>query len=207
MTRLFLIRHARTAAYGRVLTGRDDGVALDPQGREQSIALARRLRHVRFDALYSSPQLRARQTAEPLSEATGLALAVRAEFDEIDFGQWSGRDFAELAQDRAFQRFNLLRSCATVPGGESMAAVQARMVRGLQDLQAAHPDATVAVFGHGDPIKAALAWCAGIPLDLFQRLEISLASVSVLELERDAIRILGVNHTGDLADDDSCQVR
>lgn len=200
MTRLFLIRHARTAAYGRVLTGRDDGVPLDPQGRKQSMALAERLRHVRLDALYSSPQLRARQTAEALSETTGLAVTVRTEFDEIDFGQWSGRDFAELAQDRAFQRFNVLRSCAAVPGGESMAAVQARMVRGLQDLQATHPDATVAVFGHGDPIKAALAWFAGIPLDLFQRLEISLASVSVVELDQDAIRVLGVNHNGDLDD-------
>ncbi len=197
MTRFLLIRHARTSAYGQVLTGRDDGVALDARGREQAAGLAQRLRGIPLDAVYSSPQRRARETAGPVAASMRLALAVRREFDEIDFGAWSGRSFSELEDDPAFRRFNAMRSCTTVPGGESMAQVQARMVRGLQDLQGLHPGGTVAVFGHGDPIKAAIAWFAGIPLDLFQRIEISLASVSVVELGGDGVGILCVNHTGD----------
>jgi broad specificity phosphatase PhoE len=120
------------------------------------------------------------------------------DFLELDCGQWTNSSFAALQDQPLFQWFNSFRSGTRIPGGELMAEAQLRMITGLQKLRRRHPQQTVAVVSHGDPIKAAVAWYAGIHLDLFQRLEISPASVSVLELYDDTARILVVNDTGGL---------
>jgi probable phosphomutase (TIGR03848 family) len=199
-TRLLLIRHAATDANGRRLAGRASGVHLDAEGQRQARALAVRLAQIRVAALYCSPLERATETAQPLAQALGLGVTTREAFLEIDFGHWSGRGFDELAGTPEFRRFNDFRSCAPVPGGESMLQAQARMLAGLDGVCAAHPGETAAVVSHGDLIKAAIAYYAGIPLDLFQRLEIGLGSVSIVDLDDRAPRILVVNGGGELAD-------
>ncbi|MDQ3286803.1 MAG: histidine phosphatase family protein [Pseudomonadota bacterium] len=195
MTTFFLIRHGTIDSSGKALAGRMAGVHLNERGRQQAEALARKLATSGIDAIYSSPLERAVETAGPLARALGLELALEQSLVEIDFGDWTNRSFVELSADSGFQRFNKFRSMAPVPGGEFMLQAQARMVIGLDELRRRHPHATVAVVSHGDPIRAAVAWYAGIPLDLFQRIEISLASVSVVEIDDDAIRILSINTT------------
>jgi probable phosphoglycerate mutase len=61
-----------------------------------------------------------------------------------------------------------------------MIDVQTRVMACLMRLRQQHPDGRVVVFSHGDVIKAAVAYCLGAPLDLFQRIEISPTSISVI---------------------------
>jgi broad specificity phosphatase PhoE len=72
------------------------------------------------------------------------------------------------------------------------------MVAALDDLRTQFANSIIALVGHGDPIKATIACYAGIPLDLMLRIEISPASVSVVEVNDYGPRILCVNHTGEL---------
>ena len=74
-----------------------------------------------------------------------------------------------------------------------MLDVQTRMANQLDDLRQQHPEQTVAIFSHADVIKAALMLYMNMPLDNHLRLEISPASVSVLELADWGPRILAVN--------------
>jgi len=196
MTRFLLVRHAAIDAHGRSLPGRTPGVHLNAQGRLQAQALAQRIAGSPVSAVYSSPLERAVETADPIAKLLGLETAVSEEFLELGFGDWTGSDIADIAELPAFQRFNSFRSCAPVPGGEFMLQAQARMVAGLDALRARHAQAHVVVVSHGDMIKAAIAHYAGIPLDLFQRIEISPASISTVELDAAAVRILAVNATG-----------
>jgi probable phosphomutase (TIGR03848 family) len=196
MTRFLLIRHAAIDAHGRRLPGRMPGVHLNAQGHLQARALAQRISQLPVAAIYCSPLERAIETAEPIANVLGLQIATREEFLELDFGAWTGCDIADIAHDPVFQRFNTLRSCAGVPGGEFMLQAQARMIAGLDALHAQHPEATVVVVGHGDPIKAAVAHYAGVHLDLFQRIEISPASISVVDIGDAEPRILAVNDSG-----------
>lgn len=198
MTKLLLIRHALTDAVGQRLSGRTPGVPLNMEGRAQAQKLAERLAAVPLAAIYSSPLERALQTAAPLAQRHQLEPLVSDDFLEIDFGHWTNRSFQELAGEPDFQRFNSFRSHTRIPGGELMLEAQARMVAGLGRLCAQHPGATVAVVSHADMLKAAVAHYAGIPLDLFQRLEISPASVSGLEIFAETARLLFLNDTGEL---------
>ena len=198
MTRLLLIRHATNPTVGKRLTGRMAGVHLNEEGRAQARNLASRLAHLPISAVYSSPLERAVETAEPLAQLLQLPNITCDDFLEIDFGEWSGYTFENLAQQRPFQLFNSFRSCTRIPGGETMLEAQARMVSGLQQLCVQHPQQTVAVVGHADLIKAAVAYYAGIHLDLFQRIEISPASVSIVEVYEETVRVLLLNDTGSI---------
>ncbi len=81
------------------------------------------------------------------------------------------------------------------PNGESMLEIQTRMVAGLDRLQREHEGQTIAVFSHSDPIKLAIAFFIGAPLDLFQRLEISPASISELDFSPLRVRLIRMNDT------------
>jgi probable phosphoglycerate mutase len=79
-----------------------------------------------------------------------------------------------------------------------MVEAQTRVVKGLQKLCIKHPDQTVAIFSHGDLVKAAVAYYAGIPLDMFLRLEINPASVSIINVFEETAQIQLVNDTGEI---------
>ncbi|MDB5261512.1 MAG: hypothetical protein JWQ14_793 [Adhaeribacter sp.] len=198
MTKFLLIRHATTDSVGKRLSGRMAGVPLNEEGRAQARKLATRLAGLPITAVYSSPLERAVETATPLAEIFNLQPVICQDFVEMNFGNWTNSAFTELQADTAFERFNSFRSNTRIPGGELMPEAQLRMITGLQKLGAQHPRETVVVVSHADLIKAVVAYYAGIHLDLFQRIEISPASVSIIQIFDETARILLVNDTGEL---------
>jgi probable phosphoglycerate mutase len=81
------------------------------------------------------------------------------------------------------------------PGGESFAEAQARIVWELQSLAAKHdPKDLFVCISHSDPIKLAVAYFIGLPLDLFQRLHVSPASITALHLGEASSHLLTLNY-------------
>jgi probable phosphomutase (TIGR03848 family) len=198
MTKFLLIRHATNHTVGKRLAGRTAGIHLNEEGKAQAQNLAQRLKSIPIKSVYSSPLERAVETAQPIAALHNLETIINEDFLEIEFGQWTNCLFDDIAHDLQFQRFNSFRSCTRIPGGESMLEAQARMITGLERLCIKHPQETVAVIGHADLIKAAVAYYAGIHLDMFHRIEISPASVSIVEIYEETARILLVNDRGEL---------
>lgn len=198
MTKFLLIRHAANDTLGKRFAGRAAGVSLNEEGQAQAEKLARRLDGLPVAAIYSSPLERAIETAAPIAKMLELEVVVREEFSELEMGEWTNRSFDELRGEPVFRQFNSFRSGTRVPGGETMLEAQARMIAGLEKLRARHFDETIAVISHADLIKSAVAFYAGIHLDLFQRIEISPASVSVVEIGDETARILLINDTGEI---------
>lgn len=199
MTRFLLIRHATTDAVGKRLSGRMNGVHLNEAGKAQAQKLAEQVSGLDISAIYSSPLERAIETAKPLAKAFNLSVIANNDFLEIDFGEFTNSTFEGLELKPAFKLFNAFRSGTRIPGGEMMIEAQARITSGLQKIYVQHPNKTVAVVSHSDLIKSAIAYYTGIHLDMFQRIEISPASVSIVELYEETARITAVNFTGKLS--------
>jgi broad specificity phosphatase PhoE len=197
-TTLLLIRHAAHDLLGNALAGRAEGVRLNARGRDEAQRLVRRLRDVELDAIFVSPRERARETAAPLALHSGISAQADASLDEIDFGEWTGRAFAALADDAQWKLWVERRSIARPPGGERFSAVQARIVSAITRIGEAHDGRTVALVSHGDVIKAGLAHYLAISLDHLERFEIAPASISVLVAARDWFQVKTVNDTGAL---------
>jgi probable phosphoglycerate mutase len=200
VTNFLLIRHGLHVFGSDRLAGRTPGVDLSPDGRAQSEQLADRLAGVQLHAIYFSPIERTVQTHAPLAARQGVTATVSDALVEIDYGDWTGRSLDELAEMEEWRRWNSFRSGTRVPNGESMLEIQARVVAEMQRLASLHVDENVALVSHGDVIKAALAYALGVPLDLFQRIEVSPASVSVVQIAAYGPWVLCVNNAGELAE-------
>ena len=196
MTTFLLIRHGLNDLVDKAIAGWMPGVHLNAAGQAQAAQLAERLAQAPIAALYSSPLERARETAAPLAERLGLEIRTCEDFGEIRFGDWTGKELKELAADPHWQQFNALRSLTRAPGGETMLEVQARTVRALEALRQQHPNEMVAVVSHGDPIKSALLYLLGLPMDFYSRFDISPASVSVVTVDEYHPRLLRLNDAG-----------
>jgi probable phosphoglycerate mutase len=199
MTRLLLIRHATNDMMkDGVLAGWTPGVHLNERGRVEAEALAGRLAQAEIAALYTSPLERALETAEIVAASHNLPVAVREQLGEVRCGRWTGQKIERLRRRRLWRQVQITPSRMRFPGGESMLEVQVRMCAELERLCAAHPRQTVAVVSHADPIKAAVAFHIGLPLDLFQRLVVGPASLTVLELNGVLPRLVCLNDVGHL---------
>ncbi|MCU7495060.1 MAG: histidine phosphatase family protein [Ignavibacteria bacterium] len=199
MTTFYLMRHGNTTA-GDTIPGRLPGVHLSPSGHDQALRLTERLAEVPFEAIFSSPLERARETAAPLCERRNVSPVILESIIEIDFGDWTGKSFSELEPDERWKQFHSFRSGTRPPNGELMADVQKRMVDQIERLQHQYPNGILALFSHGDPIKVAIAHYAGIPLDFILRIKINTGSFSVISVDDWGPKIHCINQTGELPD-------
>lgn len=193
MTTFYLIRHASNDTIGKSIAGRMPGLSLNRTGQREADKLAARLGKKQIDLIFSSPLERAVETAVPLAKRLGLDIQISDALNEIDFGPWTRQTFEQLAELPGWQCWNSFRSGTRVPGGETMLEAQTRIVTEILRLGAEYPEQSLALFSHGDMIRAALAYFLGVPLDLFQRIEVAPASVSILLLSEYEPRVVCVN--------------
>lgn len=205
MAIVLLVRHGRTTANASgVLAGQSNGVHVDDVGRAQVRALAERLRPVPVAALISSPLERCLQTAELLGEQRdGLPVQVEDGLIECGYGEWTGRPIKELRRLRLWRVVQSHPSGTVFPGpdGESLREVQARAVDAIRSwdsrVEAQHgPDAITVAVSHADVIKAVVADAIGLHLDLFQRLVIDPASVTIVRYTEVRPFLVRLNDTG-----------
>jgi len=207
MATLILVRHGRTTANASgMLAGRTAGVRLDETGEQQAAKAGARLADVRLATAVTSPLERCRQTADAIlaARADQVPLTVEEAVTECDYGSWQGRPLKELAQEPLWKTVQTQPSAAAFPDGESMLTMQARSVAAVRRLDAAisaehGAEAIWVAVSHGDIIKSILADALGMHLDLFQRLHVDPASISIIRYTEARPFVLATNtHDGEL---------
>jgi probable phosphomutase (TIGR03848 family) len=193
---LILIRHGENeyVEKGR-LAGRLPGVHLNENGRKQAQSLAEKLGQAPIKAIYSSPLERAVETATPLAQALNLEIIPCNELLETDYGEWQGKTLKSLQRLKLWRSVQHTPSLARFPGGESFAECQYRVCQAIKSIcmQYESKDLIACVF-HADPIKLAVAFFIGLPLDNFQRLGSAPGSVTALQIDEQWCRLLNMNY-------------
>jgi broad specificity phosphatase PhoE len=154
---IYLARHGQTA-YN--LEGRFQGqlpVPLDDTGRDQAAELAERAAGHDFRALWSSPLLRAHETAQIVAQRIGLSAREDPRLMETDAGDWTDRSFAAVQEQAPdlFAAFLAGDPGFAFPGGESFAEQEVRVGAALDDVE--QGDLPALIVCHGMVIRAALS--------------------------------------------------
>ena len=201
MTIIVLLRHGENEWVKKHrLAGWIPDVHLNEKGQQQAEEAAQRLSVLPVKALYSSPVIRCVETADYVARAFNLKIKQLDDLGEVRYGSWEGKKIKNLAREPLWHAVQYYPSRMRFPGkGEALREVQFRMVQMLEQLAVQHKDETIVVVSHADAIKLVLAYYLGVHMDLFQRVAVSPASVSILYLaENGAMRVLRMNDDGPL---------
>jgi probable phosphomutase (TIGR03848 family) len=195
MPLLLLIRHGENDFVKTArMAGRLPGVHLNERGKTQAQDLAKGLAETPLKAVYASPLERAVETAEPIAKIHKMKISLEPDLMDTDIGKWQGRSWKVLSRTKAWKVVQGAPSRFTFPEGESFLQAQMRIITALDRIVTDHkPKDLIAVVFHADPIKLALAYYLGMPLDNFQRLSIDTGSVTALMVGQMGAHLLWTN--------------
>lgn len=180
MSALHLLRHGAHGDVGRRLTGRLPDSGLTGEGRRQVEKAVAALAGTPPTAIHASPRRRTQETAAILACAFDLPVTTSTALDEIDFGTWSGRSFAELEREPRWQEWNNHRASVRCPGGETMGEAQTRAL--AYAFEAAALSERSVLVTHCDIIRALHCWADRAPLDSIHDLDCPPGQLSRLDL-------------------------
>jgi len=168
--RIYLIRHGKAdhRSSAHTLTPRGDTAdpPLDATGREQAIALTRRLLMMPDPAaIYCSTLTRARETIAPYLEATGRTAAYLDDLAEWHAGDWELKEFEELLTEHPEMPARVLFQdpvFVLAPNSEPVDAFRRRVVGAVEGTLASHPDGDIWVVCHGGVINAYIGHLLGV---------------------------------------------
>lgn len=198
MARFYLIRHG-DKQHDDQMIGRAPGVHLTARGRTQARRLAAHFGRISISRILSSPLERAVETVTPLAEARGLSVEAAPAFDEIDMGRWTGRKKATVERTAEWRRFTRCSVNTTIPGGESLPEAQARIASAIIRLGEEQPGANFVIGTHEDPIRLAVCYFIGAPIEAYEHITIRTGSLTLLTCNKDGVvlELLDVLPPGD----------
>jgi alpha-ribazole phosphatase len=183
MTRAWLIRHGEPAeellnrCYGSL------DVGLSQKGREQMAAIAQYLKPESIAAIYTSPSLRALDSARIIAAEHSCRFEIVKDLREIDFGDFEGLPYAEIASryPDLYRQWMEKPTEVRFPNGESFAELRVRILRAFEEIDRKSSSQTIAIVSHGGVNRILLAWALGMPDHCIFRLAQDYAAINLLQ--------------------------
>lgn len=191
MSRIFLLRHVHSTANAKgILAGRMAKIELSKEGLKQREQLIARLQDARFDQVISSPIKRCLETIEPLFNEPTIV----DEFQEVDYGDWTGKKMSSLARNRAWRDIHKYPASVRFPNGETLPEVQTRALLGI-DRHLNAKAKNILISTHADVVKVLILHALGSHINNIDKVTVENASFSVIEKSGNDYRVLKVNDT------------
>ena len=195
--RLILVRHGETELNRDGLSQGVNDHPLTSTGRDQASAAAKALARDLPFVLYASPIARAVETAQVIHEHLMVPFTLVDGLAEANAGELEGLTGDEMRRryPEFIERWTADPANARMPGGESLAEVQERAWRAVQDLLAKHPEDSVVVVTHNFTIQTIVASALEIPLDRCRRLRLDVGNLTRLDLAPQGNFLVSLNET------------
>jgi broad specificity phosphatase PhoE len=182
---LYLLRHGQTElSRADVFCGSGLDPELTPEGLQMAQAFAAAYRATSWTAVYCSSLRRSAATAQPLCEALGISMQVRAEFNEIAYGKWEGltREIVERDYHDDYIRWLADPAWHAPTGGELAVTIARRSLQAIDEIKQQYTDGNVLVVSHKATIRIILCSLLGIDVGRFRyRLACPVGSLSRVE--------------------------
>lgn len=202
---LYLVRHGQTdCSRENRMCGAGIDSPLNAAGERMAQALGEAFADLPWTAMYSSPMLRARQTAAPLAERTGLPITLLDGLKEIAYGSWDGRLESEVEESEPEAWANWQRDSGRFapPGGENAHDLAARAMPAIETIRAAHADGRVIAFAHKATIRVVVCALLGIEVGLFRkRVDCKTGAATIIDFRKDGPLLRALNDVSHLPPD------
>ena len=186
MTTLYLIRHAEAEGNAQgIFQGRCD-LPLNERGREQVQFLAERCRSLPFEEIYSSPLVRAVETAKGANRYHHLPIILDEGLLEINAGRMDGRPWRTMRKEFPEQMHFWEKDFShfQAPDGESIRDVYERMQQAILDIVRCNEGKSIAIVGHACALRCFLCFAKGLPLQEITKLStLRNTSISCVEFD------------------------
>ena len=155
---IYLTRHGETEWNEKKLIQGIKDIPLNKKGEKQAIVLGKKLKNIKFDAIFSSDLIRAKKTAEIILLEKKLAVQMTKALRERYFGKYQGQSFEEEKNKNIRDLINKLKSAPQSSKNEveSDEAIIGRLFTFLREVAVAYQGKIVLVVTHGGPIKTLL---------------------------------------------------
>jgi broad specificity phosphatase PhoE len=187
---IYIVRHGQSEANVQDRYGMD--TPLTDTGREQARLVRDVFAGIHFDAVFSSPLVRARETAEIIARERKLEILTREALRERFYGKIEGRlgreikkEFAEIHTLREKSAYEDWKQVKMVEGYESDEEIMSRFITALREIAVAYSGKTVLVTNHVSMMKTFL-----IHLGLYTRQQLresAFANTGYIKLESDGV--------------------
>jgi len=167
---LYMVRHGQTAASRENRFSGSSDPPLTAVGEAMAQAFAQAYASLKWDAIYSSPMLRARQTSDALRRLTGVQVVIEDGLKEIDYGEWEGlrHDEVKLRWLKAFEYWADDVASRGTPGGETAFHVAARAMRVVEAIRSRHQRGNVLLVSHKATLRVITCALLGLDVRLFR---------------------------------------
>ena len=166
-TEIFLIRHGETVWNSQQRMQGHSNSDLSSVGQAQIQALGQWMKNVPFDHIYSSDSLRAKQTAEAITQFSGHELKIDLRLREKNLGVFEGLT-SEEARERHPEVFRLFKTAGSkyvIDEGESTQQLQDRALEIVNEIRIKHPEERVLLVTHGGFIRVVMKHSLGLSLE------------------------------------------
>jgi broad specificity phosphatase PhoE len=199
--RLILVRHGETSWNETHKFQGFSDIELSSKGRSQAQSLAESLKAETLEAIYTSPLIRAQQTAEQIARYHECPVILDEGLKELNQGQLEGLTVEELRQGypEFLRRWIQEPESANLPEGESLGELQRRAWAAIERILRKHPEGTVVVVGHSFVNLTILCRVLEIPLNYFRRFRQDPTGKNVIEFSDRGAVLRCLNDTCHLA--------
>lgn len=199
MATLYLVRHGETQFNRELMFRGRTEVPLNRRGRGQAKLAAEALAKKKVARVFTSPLARAQQTAKPIADKLSLPYMQLEALTDMDFGSWTGLSLEEVGErfPKELEGWKNEPARANIPGGETLAEVQERVMPAVLE-ELASADEGVVLVTHRVVLKTVICGLLGWGEAGFWRFRIDTGSLSIFENTTRGARCTLLNDTSHL---------
>ena len=201
---IYLIRHGQTEYNDKSIFRGQLDIPLNSYGISQAELIGKALEVIGFDAIYTSPLIRAKKTAGIINkyQANMININIENDFTDLNYGTWQAKSHEEVKKTypKLYYEWQTSPYNTQIPGGESLYDAQKRSWNGLKKIIDNSKDKIICIVSHRVINKLLISKILGIPKTGFWKIRQDTGCINIIEYKDKKFTVIKLNYNANVSD-------